>query len=78
MVKPNLGRRCGSYAQDYRQIFRGVHPGVPKLGKKRFIACNRVRNGLDKKNSRPVIYKIINEPRRGGDVNVLDSSWEVQ
>lgn len=41
-VKPSLGRRCGSYVQDYGQIFGDVHPGVPEPSKKGFIARHHV------------------------------------
>lgn len=65
------------HVQYYRQIFGDVHPGVPELGEKRFIAGHRVRYGLNEKQSGPVIYKRVNELRSGDDVNVLDSSLEM-
>ena len=76
-VKPSRGLGCDYYAQDYRQIFGNLHPDVPEPSKKGFIACYHVRYGLDEKYGCPVIYESVNEPRRGNDKDVLDSSWVV-
>ena len=76
-VKPSHGLGCNSYAQDYRQIFRNVHPDVPELSEESFIARYHIRYGLGEKDGCPVIYESVNEPRRGDDRDALDSSWAV-
>lgn len=77
VVKLSLGRGCGSDAQDYRETFRNIHPGIPEPGEKGFIARYHVRYGLNEKYGRPIICERVNEPRRAGEVDTLDSSWVV-
>jgi hypothetical protein len=76
-VRPSLRRRCCFHAQYYRQIFRDVHPGCPEPSENGFVTCHCVRYGLDEEYDHPVICEHVNEQRRGDDVGILDSSWEV-
>jgi len=65
-VKLSLGRRCGSCAQDYRQILRDFHPDVPEADEKGFIACDHIRYRLYEKYGCPVIYGLFSELRGSG------------
>jgi len=48
------------------------------VGEEGFIARHHIRNGLNEKYSRSVVYERVNEPRRGDELDILDSSWVVR